>query len=387
MTIYKKGRLTFMLKEALRPAWAEINLSNLEYNIKQVKKKVGGREIIGVVKADAYGHGAIAVSKVLLQNGVKALAVATPHEAAELREAGITCPIIMVGLVPEIYAHTLLNNDIIPITATYRHAEAISNAAKSVGKIIEAFVVVDTGMGRIGFLPNDESVEEIKKINSLSNLKIKGLFSHFAAADEKDKSYTIKQISLFKQFLEKLEQAGVNISYRSIGNSAAVMDIPDAYFDAVRPGIILYGCYPSSEVNKDQLKIKPVMSIKANIIYLKKIPAGYSISYGRKFTTKRESLIATLTLGYADGYPRYLSGKGRVIVNGVYAPVVGNICMDQCMVDVTDVPGVCLGSEVVVMGKQGDLEITADEIAEKTGTINYEIICGFGQRLPKVYVK
>lgn len=376
-----------MLKEALRPAWAEISLSNLDYNIKQVQKKVGKREIIGVVKADAYGHGAIDVSKVLLENGVKSLAVATPHEAAELREADITCPIIMVGLVPEVYAHTLLDNDIVPITATYKHAAAISTAAKAVGKTIEAFVVIDTGMGRIGFLPNEESIEEIKKINSLPNLKIKGLFSHFAAADEKDKSYTNNQISQYNQFLKKLKQSGINISYRSIGNSAAVMDVPDSYFDAVRPGIILYGCYPSYEVDRDQLDIKPVMSIKANIIYLKKIPAGYSISYGRKFTTKRESLIATLTLGYADGYPRYLSGKGRVIINGVYAPIVGNICMDQCMVDVTDVPGVCLGSEVIVMGSQGDLSITADEIAEKTRTINYEIVCGFGQRLPKVYVK
>jgi len=293
----------------------------------------------------------------------------------------------MVGLVPEVYAHTLLDNDIIPITATYRHAEAISNAARAVGKTIEAFVVVDTGMGRIGFLPNDESIEEIKKINSLPNLKIKGLFSHFAAADERDKTYTNDQIFRYCEFLKNLKQSGVDISYRSIGNSAAVMDFPDSYFDAVRPGIILYGCYPSSDVNRDQLDIKPVMSIKANIIYLKKIPTGYSISYGRKFTTKRESLIATLTLGYADGYPRLLSGKGHVIINGVYAPVVGTICMDQCMVDVTDVPGVCLGSEVVVMGRQGDLEITADEIAQKTGTINYEIVCGFGQRLPKVYVK
>lgn len=376
-----------MLKEPLRPAWAEINLSNLDYNIKQVQKKVGKREIIGVVKADAYGHGSIDVSKVLLENGVKSLAVATPHEAAELREADITCPIIMVGLVPEVYAHTLLDNDIIPITATYKHAAAISTAAKAVGKTIEAFVVIDTGMGRIGFLPNEESIEEIKKINSLPNLKIKGLFSHFATADEKDKSYTNNQISQYNQFLKKLKQSGINISYRSIGNSAAVMDVPDSYFDAVRPGIILYGCYPSYEVDRDQLDIKPVMSIKANIVYLKKIPAGYSISYGRKFTTKRESMIATLTLGYADGYPRYLSGKGRVIINGVYAPIVGNICMDQCMVDVTDVPGVCLGSEVIVMGSQGDLSITADEIAEKTRTINYEIVCGFGQRLPKVYVK
>ena len=376
-----------MLKEALRSAWAEINLSNLDHNIKQVQKKIGARQIIGVVKADAYGHGAIAVSRILLENQVKFLAVATPQEAAVLREAGITCPIIMLGLTPEIYADTLLDLDIIPVTASYSNAAAISSAAETAGKVIEIFVIVDTGMGRIGFLPNAESIEEIKKINRLPNLKIKGLFSHFATADEKDKRNAENQLSLYNQFFKDLKQAGLNITFRSIGNSAAVMEIPDAYFDAVRPGIILYGCYPSDEVNRHQLSIKPVMSVKANIIYLKKVPAGYSISYGRRFTTDRESLIATLALGYADGYPRYLSGKGRVIVNGTYAPVVGNICMDQCMVDVTNVPGVRLGNEVVLMGSQGDLTIPADEIAKKTGTINYEIVCSFGQRLPKIYVK
>ncbi|MDD4564665.1 MAG: alanine racemase [Eubacteriales bacterium] len=376
-----------MLKEALRSAWAEINLSNLDHNIKQVQKKIGARQIIGVVKADAYGHGAIAVSRILLENQVKFLAVATPQEAAVLREAGITCPIIMLGLTPEIYADTLLDLDIIPVTASYSNAAAISAAAEAAGKVIEIFVIVDTGMGRIGFLPNAESIEEIKKINRLPNLKIKGLFSHFATADEKDKRNAENQLSLYNQFFKDLKQAGLNITFRSIGNSAAVMEIPDAYFDAVRPGIILYGCYPSDEVNRHQLSIKPVMSVKANIIYLKKVPAGYSISYGRRFTTDRESLIATLALGYADGYSRYLSGKGRVIVNGTYAPVVGNICMDQCMVDVTNVPGVKLGNEIVLMGSQGDLTIPADEIAKKTGTINYEIVCSFGQRLPKIYVK
>jgi alanine racemase len=184
-----------------------------------------------------------------------------------------------------------------------------------------------------------------------------------------------------------LKHAGIDIPFRTLSNSAAIMEIPDAHFDAVRPGIILYGCYPSQEVDKNQLSIKPVMSVKGNIVHLKKVASGFSVSYGRKFTAGRESLIATLSLGYADGYPRYLSGKGRVIVNGVYAPVVGNICMDQCMVDVTEVPGVKLGDEVVIMGSQGDLTILADEIGEKTGTINYEVVCAFGQRLPKVYVR
>jgi len=376
-----------MIKEALRPVWAEINLSNLDYNIKQIRNKVGDKEIIGVVKADGYGHGSVAVSKVLLENGVKTLAIATLQEAITLREGGITCPIIMLGITPEMYSYTLLEYDIIPVTSSYGNAAAISEAAKAARKTIEAFIAVDTGMGRIGFLPNDEAIGEIKKISSLSNLKIKGLFSHFATADEKDKAYAENQLSYYNNFYEKLKQSGLDVPFRTFANSAAIMEIPAAHYDAVRPGIILYGCYPSSEVDKNQLSIKPVMSIKANIIHLKKVPMDFSVSYGRRFTTQRESLIATLALGYADGYPRYLSGKGLVIVNGVYAPVVGNICMDQCMIDVTDVPKVKLGDEVVVMGSQNGLTILADEIGEKTGTINYEIVCAFGQRLPKVYVR
>lgn len=376
-----------MWKEALRPVWAEINLSNLDYNIKQIRQKVGDKEIIGVVKADGYGHGSVEVSRVLLENGVKTLAIATLHEAIALRQGGITCPIIMLGITPELYADTLLSYDIIPVTSSYENAAAISDAAKAADKVINAYIALDTGMGRIGLLPVEESVKEIEKISRLSNLKVKGLFSHFATADEKDKTYAELQLSHYNAIYEKLTQAGVDIPSRTIANSAAIMELPSSHFDAVRPGIVLYGCYPSSEVDRDQLSIKPVMSVKANIAHLKRVPPGFSVSYGRKFTTGRESLIATLTLGYADGYPRFLSGKGRVIVNGVFAPVAGNICMDQCMIDVTDVPGVKLGDEVVLMGSQGDLTILADEIGEKTGTINYEIVCAFGQRLPKVYVR
>ncbi|MDD3168459.1 MAG: alanine racemase [Eubacteriales bacterium] len=364
-----------------------MNLGYPDYNIKQIQQKVGDREIIGVVKADGYGHGSVEVSKVLLENGVKTLAIATLQEAITLREGGITCPVIMLGITPELYVDTLLKYDITPVTSSCENATVISEAAKAADKVIAAYVALDTGMGRIGLLPEDESVEELRKISRLSNLEIKGLFSHFATADEKDKTYAELQLSHYNTLYDKLKQAGVGIPSRTIANSAAIMEMPSAYFDAVRPGIILYGCYPSQEVDRNQLSIKPVMSVKANIAHLKKVPSGFSVSYGRRFTTERKSLIATLTLGYADGYPRYLSGKGRVIVNGVFAPVAGNICMDQCMIDVTDVPDVKLGDEVVVMGSQGDLTIPADEIGDKTGTINYEIVCAFGQRLPKVYIR
>lgn len=376
-----------MIKEALRPAWAEINLGNMDYNIKQIKAKVGDKEIIGVVKADGYGHGALEVSRVLLENGVKRLAIATLQEAITLREGGITCPIIMLGLTPAMYHDIIIKYDITPVTGSYENAAALSRAAKSAGITIQGLVAVDTGMGRIGLLPVDESVEEIAKINELENFKIQGIFSHFASADEKDKTYANLQLTRYHEFYEKLKKKGLQDITRTFANSAAIMEIPDAHFDAVRPGIILYGCYPSQEVDKGQLSVKPVMSVKANIVHLKTVGSDFSVSYGRRFITERESLIATLALGYADGYPRYLSGKARVIVNGVYAPVVGNICMDQCMVDVTDVPNIKLGDEVVLMGSQGDLSILADEIGEKTGTINYEVVCAFGQRLPKVYIK
>lgn len=376
-----------MLEEALRPAWAEINLNNLEYNIRQIQHKAGNAEIIGVVKADGYGHGAAEVSRVLLKNGVKTLAVATLQEAIALREKGFGCPVIMLGLTPDLFVGALLKYEITPVTSSYGNASAISKAAVSAGKIIEVFVAVDTGMGRIGYLPENEIIEECKKINDLPGLKIKGLFSHFATADEKDKTFAEQQLSRFNIVYEKLIGAGINVPVRTMANSAAIMEIPASHFEAVRPGIVLYGCYPSPEVDRNLLPIKPVMSVKANIIHLKKVPSGFSVSYGRRFTTDRESLIATLALGYADGYPRYLTGKGRVIVNGVYAPVVGTICMDQCMIDVSDVPDVKLGDEVVVMGSQGALSILADEIGEKTGTINYEVVCAFGQRLPKIYVK
>lgn len=376
-----------MYQEALRPVWAEINLSNLEYNIKQIQNKVGQKEIIGVVKADGYGHGAAAVSRVLLKNGVSTLAVATLQEAVSLRENGFSCPIIMLGITPELYADTLLQYNITPVVCSYENAAAISAAAASVKKNIDIFTAVDTGMGRIGVLPDEAGAEEIIKISLLSSIKIRGLFSHFATADERDKTYAQSQISHYESFYQRLNEAGISIPVRTFANSAAIMEIPAAHYDTVRPGIILYGCYPSQEVDRGLFSIKPVMSVKANIVHLKKVPSGFSVSYGRKFTTSRESLIATLALGYADGYPRFLSGKGRVIVNGVYAPLAGNICMDQCMVDVTEVPGVKLGDEVVLMGSQGDLTILADEIGEKTGTINYEVVCAFGQRLPKVYVR
>lgn len=375
-----------MLRETLRPVWAEIDLKNIEHNITVVKEKVGACEIIGVVKADGYGHGALETAQVLINNGVSSLGVGTLSEAIILREAGITCPIIILGLTPWAYHSELIEYDLTPVLASYTDTRVLSTLAVKAKKTMEVLLAVETGMGRIGFMPTEGSITEITGIHRLPNIKIKGLFSHFATADEKNKSYSHWQLNNFENFYKRLEKVGVPINYRTIANSSAILKLPESYYEAVRPGILLYGYYPSDLIDKNTLEIKPAMTLKANIVFIKRVPPGYSISYGRKFTTERESIIATLPIGYADGYPRALSGKGRVIVKGQYAPIVGAICMDQCMIDVTDIPGVRKYEEVILMGSQSDKTITADEIAEKTGTVKYEIICRIGQRVPRVYI-
>ena len=378
-----------MYKNALRPAWVEINLNNLDFNIKNIKAKIGGREMIGVIKADAYGHGSVKVAEVLRENGCKTFAVATLHEAVTLREAGAKEEIIILGLTPDMYASTIADYDITPVVCNSENAAAFDAAAKAAGKTVKGLLAVDTGMGRIGYLADetDYAIEDVKKIQALDNFKIKGMFSHMSTADAADKTYSHQQEEKYNKFYEALTAAGIDIPFRTLANSASIMELPSVHFDACRPGIILYGCYPSDEVDVNQLAIKPVMSVKANIVHLKDVPENFSVGYGRKFISERPSKIATLALGYADGYPRPYSPFGKVLVNGCVAPFAGNICMDQCMVDVTDVPDVKVGDEVIIMGTDGKNTILADDIAKATGTINYEIVCAFGQRLPKVYVK
>ncbi len=376
-----------MYQQAKRTCWTEIDLGNLEYNLERIREKIGPEtNITAVVKADAYGHGAVRVAERLHARGVNDFAVATIHEAIELREARLNCNIVLLGLTPNIYSDLLVGYNITPVVDNYENALSISAAAERAGRVIEGYIAIDTGMGRIGYLTNDpDAVEDVRRIDGLSNFRIKGLFSHLATADSADMTFARQQFRWFNEFYEKLRAAGIEVPVRVLGNSAAVMQMPEAHMDIVRPGIVLYGCYPSDEMDRDALDLRPVMSVKANIIKLKKIPAGYSVGYGRKFISERESLIATIALGYADGFPRPYSLKGSVIVRGKKAPIAGNICMDQCMIDVTDIPGVSVGDEVTVMGTDGEATILADDIARATDTINYEIVCAFGQRLPKVY--
>ena len=295
----------------------------------------------------------------------------------------------MLGLTPDMYADVIAEYDITPVVCDSANAKAISDAAAKIGKTVFGLIAIDTGMGRIGYLADEieTSIEDIKKIAALPNFKIKGMFSHMSTADAADKTYSHQQEDKYNAFYEALTKAGVYVPMRTLANSASIMELPSIYFDAVRPGIILYGCYPSNEVDKKQLSIKPVMSVKANIIHLKDVPENFSVGYGRKYISEKPARIATIALGYADGYPRPYSAQAKVIVNGVVCPIAGNICMDQCMIDVSNVPNVKVGDEVIVMGSDGVNTILADDIAEATGTINYEICCAFGQRLPKVYVK
>ncbi|WP_123054619.1 alanine racemase [Clostridium sp. JN-1] len=370
-----------------RPTWMEVDLDKLAYNVKSIRKKSNSKELIGVVKADAYGHGVLDVVQTLLENGIDRLAVAVLSEGIQLRKNGIDKHIMILGLTPDTLNEELIKYDIEPAVSSYEYAFKLSNDAKRMNKTVKIHVAVDTGMGRIGFLPNEDGVNEVCKISKLPNIEIEGLFSHFCTADELNKEYSNMQFEKYNWFYDALMERQVKINMKDIANSAAIMELPKTHFDASRPGIILYGYYPSTEVDKNELDIKPIMTWKANVMHVKKLGKGEYISYGRKFRTERESLIATLPVGYADGYTRMMSGKAKVIINGKFAPVVGNICMDQCMVDVTDAGDVKAGDEVILMGSSGNLKFDADDIAPILGTINYEILCMVSKRVPRVYIK
>lgn len=371
----------------IRPVWAEVNLDNIINNIREIKKNINGEEIIAVVKANAYGHGAIDIAPILLENGADRLAVAMLSEALELREAGIKVPILILGYTDVTFAEMLINNDIEQTVYSLDYAKELSKKAEALGKIAKIHIAVDTGMGRIGFLPSKKSVEEVVEISKLHNLNITGVFTHFSNADEEDKSYAHNQINKFNLFIKDLEEREINLGIKHISNSASIIDIEDAHYNAIRPGIILYGYYPSEYINKEKLKLMPALSLKCQVIHVKELKKGEYIGYGRTFRTERDSIIATLPIGYADGYIRGLYKKANVIVNGKLAPVVGRICMDQCMVDITDVGPVKVGDEVILLGEDNGLKNNADDMAKLLDTINYEILCLIGRRVPRVYIK
>ena len=375
------------MNKMIRPVWAEIDLDAIKYNIDSIKRRVDTKELIAVVKADAYGHGALDVSKTLVENGATKLAVAVITEAMELRHGNINTPIMILGYTPLEFAADLINYDIEQTIFDLEYATKLSEIALNLGKKAKVHVALDTGMGRIGFLINDNSLNEILKISSLKGLEVVGIFTHFATADESDKNYSNKQYKKFTDFNEKLISKGVNILLKHVSNSGAIIDMPNTYLDGVRAGIVLYGYYPSEDVLKQNLDLKKAISIKTQVAHVKILDKNEYVSYGRKFKTERKSIIATLPIGYADGYSRALTGKAKVIINGKFAPVVGTICMDQCMIDVTDIGDVHVGDEVIVLGKDKDLKFDADDMAKAMGTINYEVLCMIKQRIPRVYIE
>ncbi|MGE5174021.1 MAG: alanine racemase [Betaproteobacteria bacterium] len=370
--------------DANRPTAAVINLGDLDHNFKELVRRAEGRSILAVVKAQAYGHGAIRVSKHFLELGADMLGVALVEEARELREAGIDATILLMGSIFPEQAETAAMLRLTPAVYSMPVARALSEAAQKLRTKISVHVKIDTGMGRIGISPED-AVGFIDEIRRLEGIEVQGLMTHFADADLRDKGFAAKQMDRFGMLLKRLDEGGINIPVRHAANSAAVLDYRRALFTMVRPGLMLYGYNPLESV-MEGADLKPALSLVTRIAFLKKVPANVPISYGRTYVTQHESLIATLPIGYADGYSRGLSNKGEVLVHGKRVPVVGRVCMDMCMIDVTEVPGVREGDDVVLIGSQGRELITADEIAAKTGTIPYEVLCGISSRVPRIYL-
>jgi len=367
--------------------WAEIDLRAIRSNLAGIKRLISPEtHFMAVVKANAYGHGMVEVARVCLQEGATYLGVANPNEALSLREHGINAPILVLGYTPDALADLVIENQIETTVFNIDMALALSKAASSSNRVARLHLKIDTGMGRIGFKTDDSSLKLIREISLLPGIKVDGIFSHLATADHLDKSFALQQIEVFKSFISKLEESGVSIPLKHLGNSAAIMEMPEAHFDMVRAGIITYGLYPSSEVDKSKLELIPVMSLKSRISFVKTIPAGQSVSYGRTYISERETTVATVSIGYADGYSRLLSNRGWAMIKGQKAPLIGTVCMDQCMFDVSNIENVEAGDEVILFGKPAD-GITADDLAEIIGTINYEIVCAPSSRVVRTYAE
>ncbi|HCX89858.1 MAG: alanine racemase [Deltaproteobacteria bacterium CG12_big_fil_rev_8_21_14_0_65_43_10] len=372
-----------------RPTIAEIDLDAVRFNYEQLRKKVGKEtKMLAVVKADGYGHGATFISKELQRLGVDLLGVAISEEGISLRKAGIRKPIIILNGVFKGQIKETIEYNLTPVIFDSNTAQRLSDEGKRVNKRVKIHVKIDTGMGRVGILPKD-IMPFFSKLKDMSNLEVEGVLSHLSTASgdsSEDLDFTSLQLKRFEKCIREIDIMGFSPPLRHIANSAATIDLPPSFCNVLRPGLMLYGAYPSFRF-AEKIHLKPVMSLKTEIMQIKSVPAGYSISYKRTFVTQRDSVIATLPIGYADGYNRLLSNRGAALIGGEKAPVVGTVCMDMTMVDVTKVPNVHVGDEAVLIGRQGDKEISADEIADKIGTISYEVFCGVSKRVPRIYIK
>lgn len=367
--------------------WAEINLDALAHNMREIRRVTNpDAQIMAVVKADAYGHGVKECSGALLENGADRLGIATLYEGIELRRLYPDVPILILGSSMESEAEELVKYDITPNVYTYSMAKAMSDAGVKLNKTVKVHIKLDTGMTRIGFYVNDSDnsnvIDEIAEISKLPMLEIEGIFSHFSTSDEADREYTHLQFKRFMSVCDELSARGINIPIKHICNSAGIIMYPEYHLDMVRPGVILYGMYPSDDVDKTRLDLKYVMSLKSAVTCVKDIEPGRGVSYGKEYIADGAARLATVPVGYADGYFRQLAKKAKIAIGGKLFPIAGRICMDQCMIDVTGVNNIKRGDEALIFG---DGAVTVDDIAKWMDTINYEIVCMLSRRIPRVY--
>lgn len=378
----KTSKISSIEKKGFSPTIAEIDLNALLHNLEQVQKVSGpNRSIIAVVKADAYGHGAIKVSQTLEAAGVKTLGVALVQEGIELRQAGIRVPILIMGSILKEQIQSLFEFQLTPVLFQTPLIPLLEKEAENRGMTLPVHLKIDTGMGRLGIQPL-EIRPFLKEILANKRIRIEGIMTHFADADQTRPENTKKQLLLWNKIMEELREFNVNPPDIHLSNSAAILSLPGVYSNPVRPGLMLYGY---SSLKDPPLFLEPVLSFKTRVVHLKTVPPDTPISYGGTFVTSRQSVIATIAVGYADGYWRALSNSGKVLIHGTRAPVVGRVCMDMTMIDVTGIPNIHMGDEVVLIGKQGEDFISAEEVAEWVGTISYEILCGIGKRVLRVY--
>lgn len=369
--------------------YAKIDLDAVAWNMEQMKKNLKeGTEMVAVIKTDGYGHGAVQVASMLESyDYVWGYAVATLDEAVVLRAAEIQKPILVLGCIfPDQYWE-MLKYEIRMNVYTKEMAEAISALAVEKGEQAYVHIKLDTGMARLGFSAEESSIEEIKEIAELPNLVLEGVFTHFAKADEEDKTFTMMQLEKFEWMTQRLEEEGVTFPYVHASNSAGIIDVRRADYNLVRAGIAIYGLYPSEEVDKEKVQLKPALSLKSHIAFVKDIPAGTPVSYGGDFVSEHQMRIATIPIGYGDGYPRSLSDTGYVLIRGKKAPIIGRICMDQFMVDVSDIPEVKFGDKVTLIGRDQEEYLPVEKLSELSDRFNYEFVCDLGKRIPRVYVQ
>ncbi len=374
--------------ESYQRVWAEVDLDAIWENMVHMKENIAEKtKILAVIKTDGYGHGGVPIAKMLEQlDFMFGYAAATYEEAHVLREAGVKKPILILGYTFPYCYEELIREEIRP--AVYRRdtVEELVAAAAKVGQKAKVHIKVDTGMGRIGITPDEEGLEFVRFLMGHPELEVEGIFTHFAKSDEADKTSANHQLELFQNFIDKIQtELGITIPVKHCSNSAAILEMPQANMDMVRAGITTYGLYPSEEVSKDIVPLRAAMSLYSHIVYCKTIHAGQSVSYGGLFTAQKDTRVATIPVGYGDGYPRSLSGKGYVLIRGKKAPILGRVCMDQFMVDISEIPGVMEGDKVTLLGVDGTERITAEELGELSGRFNYEFVCDLGKRIPRVY--